>query len=218
MGDFEEDLAWSRSRMDIASDTIKSLFKQIPNLFNEDELVIHPVEGIDEEILKQLDRKCGIDYFITNKDGSKAISFAWRAGNSTRERCRDEGVYNAFSLREKRNSATSKIENCEIAKRLYAIKYGLVYPLFTVETCFIDDILLSAAIARTEDVFDAYVNCPVRVCNKNAKYKKVFFYGVSWEIMKQNGYAIYDWYLNDKCKRTYRPYDYHMLSEIEQGA
>lgn len=195
-----------------ASEIIKNLFRQIPDLFGDEKLLIYPVEGVEGLIFQKLDRKCGIDYFITNEEGDKAASFAWRAVNSTPERCRNEGVYNAFSLREKRNNAYSKQESCEIAKRTYAIKRGLIYPLFTIEAYFIDKALLSVAVARTEDVFDAYVNCPVRNCDPWSKNKEVFFYDVSWEIMKQYGYKVYDWYLNDKCKRTYRLNEYHKLA------
>ena len=212
MRTFENDLAWSKECMRIASETIKSLFRQIPDLFGNEKLLIYSIEGVDSKIFQQLDRKCGIDYFITNEEGDKAASFAWRAVNSTPERCRDEGVYNAFSLREKRNNEYSKQESCEIAKRVYAIERKLIYPLFTVEAYFIDKALLSVAIARTEDVFDAYVNCPVRNCDPWSKNKEVFFYDVSWEIMKQHGYTVYDWYLNDKCKKTYRLNEYHKIA------
>ena len=212
MRTFGNDLAWSKECVKTASKVIKDLFKQIPDLFDDDNLIIYSAEGVDNKLLKQLDKSCGIDYFIMNKNGDKAVSFAWRAVNSTPQRCRDEGVYNAFSLRKKRNTELSKQENCEIEKRIKAIKHGLVYPLFTVEAYFIDKTLLSVAIARTEDVLDAYVNCPIRNCDPNSKNKEVFFYDVSWEIMKKNGYKVYDWYLNDKCKRTYRLSEYHKLA------
>ena len=209
---FKDDLAWSQKRMKIASSVVKNLFKQIPEVFDEDEqLLIYPVEGAEGELLKQLDKGTGIDYIISNKNGDKTICFSWRAVNSTPERCRQEGVYNAFSLRKRRNNALSKKENCEIEKRKFALKHGLMSPQYAVEAYFIDDALLSAAIARTEDVISAYDNGPVRNCNPGGKDKEVFFYDVSWEIMKENGYTVYDWYLNDKCKRTYRLEEYHKL-------
>ena len=195
--------------MDIASDKVIYLFKQLP-FFKDEELVIYPIEDIEEPIFKLLDRKCGIDYFITNKDGTKAISFAWRAGNTTPERCRKYGVYNAFSLRQKRNKDSSKEENCEIAKRMYSIDHGLIYPLYTVEACFIDETLISLGMAKTTDVYHAFGHCPKRNCDPFGKNKEVFFYGLSWQIMMEHGYRVYTWYFNDKCKRTYRINDYRI--------
>jgi len=194
--------------MEIAHDQIIELFQQIPGLFGKQKLVIHPVEGVNEDTCKLLDKSCGIDYFISTEDGNKTVSFAWRSVGSTVERCRNEGVYNAFSLRKKRNNDQSKAENCEIEKRLYAMKHGLVYPLYTVEAYVLNGRLLSVAVAKTEDVFNAYMNLPIRNCDPHSKNKEVFFWDVSWKIMKDNGYKVYDWYYNDKCKRTYRLYEY----------
>ena len=208
MSSFKDDLGWSGVCMEIAHDKIIELFQQIPDLFGNRKLVIHPVEGIKENTCILLDKNCGIDYFISTEDGNKTVSFAWRAVNSTVERCRNEGVYNAFSLRKKRNNSQSKTENCEIEKRLYAIEHRLVYPLFTVEAYVLNGRLLSVAVARTEDVFDAYKNLPIRNCDPYSKNKEVFFLDVSWKIMKDNGYTVYDWYYNDKCKQTYRLHEY----------
>lgn len=194
--------------METATPQIIQLFQQAPDLFEDDKLIINPVEGSEDEICRMLDKDCGIDYFISNEEGNKTASFSWRAVNSTVERCRNEGVYNAFSLRKKRNNDQSKAKNCEIEKRLYAIKNNLVYPLYTVEAYFINNRILSVALAKTKDVFDAYLNLPIRYCNPTEKDKEVFFWDISWEIMKNNGYTIYDWYYNDKCKRTYRLHEY----------
>ena len=88
---FKDDLAWSQKCIKIASNVVKNLFKQIPEVFDEDEqLLIYPVEGVEGELLKQLDKGTGIDYIISNKNGDKTICFSWRAVNSTPERCRLE--------------------------------------------------------------------------------------------------------------------------------
>ncbi len=210
--DVARSMAWSKHCLNLAEDVIKDLFREIPNLFENDELIIRPVEGVKENLLEELDRKCGIDYFITNKTGNKWASFAWRACNTTQKRIDEEGLYNAFSLRERRNKESSKAENCEIAKRLFALEHDLDTPKYTVEAYFIKekDMLVSAAIAKTKDVYKAYLKCPVRI-STNYFDRQVFMRNVSWEIMKQYGYKVYDWYLNDKCKRTYRLEEYHKL-------
>ena len=184
-----------------AAPKLKELLLQVPDLFTTNKLLIYPVEDQDGEIFKHLDRKCGIDYFVVSENDDRTIGLAWRAVKYDRSRFKGR-VWNAFSIREKRNTSLSE-ENCELYKRKKAINLGLIYPQFTAQVHYDpsnNNELLSLAVARTEDVYNAFDEGLFRECNPNAVDKEVYFYDVLWDKMKQHGYAVYDWYKDNTCK------------------
>lgn len=204
MDDISKDMDESQRIAQMAGPKIKELFMQIPNLFVNNDLLIYPVENQKINILKQLDKSSGIDYYVVSKSANRTVALAWRAIKCKYTQYPNNGVYNAFSIRQKRNKIHSE-ENCELNKRTDAIKFGLVYPEFTAQAHYDpldNDSLLSLAIARTSDIYEAFNKGLYRVCNPNGKNKEVFFYDVFWCKMKENGYNVYDWYRDPKCEQT----------------
>ena len=205
---YEQDIEESKRIMRKAAPIIKELFSQVPGLF-EGNILIQPIEDQKSRICKYLDKSCGIDYLIMDEGNNRAVGLAWRTGRFWKNRHRGSTVYNAFSLRKKRNNEFSKEDNCEISKRRMAMKLGLIRPEFTAQAHYDpdnDDELLSVAIAKTDDVIKAYDEGLYRICNKNNVNKDVFMHDVQWEAMKQAGYPVYDWYAEDKYKGLYEPY------------
>lgn len=201
MSDFWQDANDSVRIAHVAAPILKDLFMKIPGLFETNDLSIFPVEDVDIKILQHLDRNCGIDYFVASKSDNRTIGLAWRAIRYDRSKYHGR-VWNAFSVREKRSTSPDE-KNCELYKRKSAIKLGLIYPQYTAQAHFDpsnNDTLLSLAIARTSDVYEAFDKGLYRVCDPNNKDKEVFFYDVQWRKMKENGYKIYDWYKDDSCK------------------
>jgi hypothetical protein len=150
-----------------------------------------------------LDCSCGVDYVISDAKG-RTIELAWRAVKSKLIQYPNNGVYNAFSLRRKRNNGTPE-ENCELAKRITAVTLGLAHPQYTAQVHYDpldNDSLLSLAIARSEDILNAYNDGYWRECNPKNKDKEVFFRDVSWKLMREHGYDVYDWYRDVTCVPT----------------
>ena len=89
-------------------------------------------------------------------------------------------------------------------KRITAIKLGLAYPHYTAQVHYDpdDDSLLSLAVAKTSDIYAAYDMGLYRICNPHGKNKEVFFRDVSWKLMKENGFDVYDWYRDATCVPT----------------
>ena len=212
MDDFNNDYKDSQELMKNVSDIVKNLFYQVPELFNNKDLKIYSIEQFAKknnnsnhaEIFKLMDTGAGIDYIIYSKKDKRMITLAWRIGKENKTNQKKYGVYNSFSLRLKRNYNGSVEDNCEIRKRQFAIKNGLLYPQWTAQL-FIDPdtkTFLSLAIAKTTDIFEVYDKGLYRICNntKHEEDKLVFFHDVHWEIMKEQGYQVYDWYSDKKYK------------------
>ena len=202
MSDFENDFKQSTELAKRAAPIIKHVFAQIPNLFDSKEMSIYQVEKSINETLKFLDNNCGIDYFISTPSDGKTVSFAWRIGNMTNKQQDRHGVYNSFSLRLRRNNDLSNAANCEIEKRLEALRRRLLYPLFAVQLNYNTDRdeLLSLGVARTEHVFEVYEKGLYRECDPHNENKEVFMRDVHWKVMEDNGYPVYQWYAKEEYK------------------
>ena len=190
-----------------AAPILKELFLQIPDLFYSN-IMIYPVEDQPGRICNHLDKNCGIDYLIVSDDENRTVGLAWRTGRFWKRRHFESTVYNAFSLREKRNNEFSKEENCEIVKRRKAKELDLMRPEFTAQAHYDpqdDDELLSIAIAKTDDIIKAHDEGLYRICDKNNNNKEVFMHDVQWEKMKEAGYEVYDWYGKEKYRGLYEP-------------
>ena len=204
---YQDDMIEGKKIMHKAAPILKQLFAQVPNLFEKD-VKIYPVEDQPGNVCNIMDKTCGIDYLIVSNDKSKAVGLAWRTNRFWKARHRKSIVYNGFSLRQKRDNQYSKEENCEIQKRRTAIELGLMRPEFTAQADYDpddDDEILCVAIARTDDIIEAYNKGMYRICDKNRTKNDVFMHDVQWERMKQAGYPVYDWYAKDKYKGLYEP-------------
>jgi hypothetical protein len=202
--DVAKDIKESKRMFRISEPILKKVLMSIPDLFIHDDLEIYCVENQNTELEKHLDTSCGVDYIISDKKANRTIELAWRAIKSKIKQYPTRGVYNAFSLRQKRNLPNSE-SYCELAKRLDAVQFGLSYPRWTAEVYYDpldNDSLLSLAVAKSSDILDAYNKGYWRNCNPNDRNKMVFFRDVSWKLMREHGYKIYDWYRDVTCVPT----------------
>ena len=202
---FYDDAKESHRIEKIAEPILKELFSQIPDLFTDDNIVIFNIEEEKQKVLELLDRAYGYDYIVMNKTDNLGVAVSWKAIKCRHSQYPKSGVYNSFSLRYKRNNGTPE-ENCELRKRQKAIESDALYPQFLAQAHYdpVNDDILSVAVARTTDVYDAYDKGLFRDSNPNARIedKKAFFYEVMWELMKEEGYKVYDWYKDDSCRKT----------------
>jgi len=204
MSSVEQDKNESQRMAYKSGPLIKELFMQVPELFVKNDLIIYPVEKNQQEILKQLDYTCGIDYYVISKSSGAGVSLSWRAIKYKKTQYPNRGVYNAFSLRQKRNNGTPE-EKCELYKRKHSIQLGSTSPDYMAQLHYDpldNDSLLSLAIAKTKDVYEAFDKGLYRECNPNNKNKEVYFFDVFWKKMKENGYKVYDWYRDESCTLT----------------
>ena len=208
MSDFREDFRESGRIARLAAPHIKELFMQIPYLFTTNDLKIYTVENDDElgcPSCKVLDKICGIDYLVVSETDNRVIGMAWRAVKFLRSKYPDNEVYNGFSVRQKRDT-TKEEARCEMRKRENQIMLGTIFPTYTVQAHYdpSDDTLLSLALARTTDIYQALYDGLYRVCNPHGKNKEVYFYDVLWDKMKDAGYVVYDWYKDDSCRGYFK--------------
>ncbi|MBP5423933.1 MAG: hypothetical protein J6Y78_15985 [Paludibacteraceae bacterium] len=154
---------------------------------------------------KILDCKYGIDYeFRDVKTNELITTLAWRATVCRYTGFKEKGVYNAFSLRERRNNDTPK-ENCELYKRLAAIENDSLRPEYMSQVLFDpldNNSLLSLATAKIDDILEAYKKGYYRDCDKYNKDKKVYMKDVSWKLMWQAGYEFPAWFRDVCCVTT----------------
>ena len=204
-GNFQDDIIESKRIMYKSAPILKELFLQIPDLFYGD-IMIYPVEDQPGRICNHLDKDCGIDYLVVDESNNRTVGLAWRTGRFWKRKHYGSTVYNAFSLREKRNNKFSKEENCEIVKRRISKDFDLLRPTYTAQMHYDPDDgdeLLSLAIAKTDDIIEAHDKGFYRLCDKFNQDKEVVMHDVQWEKMKEFGYKVYDWYAKDKYKGLY---------------
>lgn len=204
-GNFEDDINESKRIMYKSAPILKQLFMQIPNLFNGN-IMIYPVEDQPGKVCNHLDKSCGIDYLVVDGDRNRTVGLAWRTGRFWKSRHYGSIVYNAFSLRERRNNSFSKEDRCEISKRRISKEFDLLRPTYTAQMHYDpenDNELLSLAIAKTDDIIEAHDRGFYRLCDKHNTDKEVIMHDVQWEKMKQFGYEVYDWYAKNKYKGLY---------------
>ena len=201
---FLRDIKESRRMFDICESRVRELLNQISGICLGNAYVRN-IEHQETLYDRYLDCVCGIDYeFCDSSTDKPIITLAWRAVKCKYSKYPLSGVYNAFSLRRKRNNETPE-EYCELNKRINAINMNATYPEYTAQVHYDpldNDSLLSLAVAKTTDIFEAHSKGYYRICDPKHKDKEVYMEDVSWKLMANNGYKIYDWYRDATCVPT----------------
>ena len=202
---FYKDLKGSQYFFELCESKVREQLQELTkHPFNKDIAVRH-IEKQKTDRDKYLDCKCGIDYEFYNIRTNKSVAtLAWRATVCRYTGFKEKGVYNAFSLRERRNNGTPK-ENCELYKRQKAIETHSIYPDYMSQVLYdpLDgNSILSIATARTKDVLEAYSKGYYRDCDPNTEDKQVYMKDVSWKLMWEAGYTFPAWFRDVTCVPT----------------
>ena len=204
--DLDSDLKESRRMFNKCENIIKECLSKLINV-SLDDVYIHSAEAHKTEEDKYLDLICGIDYVVKKKDTDEELfAISWRATKCKLSVFPDGGVYNAFSLRRKRNKENSTEENCELNKLLTNIRSGSKHPEYMAQVNYDkenNDDLLSLGVAKIEDILDAHSRKFYRRTDpKHVETKHVFMEDVAWQLMDWHGYNIVCWYKNGTCVPT----------------
>lgn len=160
----------------------------IKDLLNGGE--IKAVEGEENEICKMLDLTCGTDYFqIYSKNDKNLDGLVWGVASRFQKVRHGFKPYNTFTIRRSRESGAAT----EYAKRKFAIKHGGTYPFLTMQGYYDSQTeeILSLAIAKTTDIFDAIENGLYSI--RETGYEQIgqaTFFVVDWDVFKKNGYNL----------------------------
>lgn len=128
------------------------------------------IEQNDDQITKLLDTKCGVDGLLIHNKGVYGI--AHRVGYNT--------DWSTFTIRVKDSSgAKTEIDH---------LKSTGIKPTYHVQTYVKGDILLSMAIARSEDLLD-YIEKYSPVIKSSSQSKDKFAI-IKWTDFDKAGYKI----------------------------
>ena len=147
--------------------------------------IIKSTEDIDndDQIVKILDKICGID--ALSKDGNiiYTISNRIQYGKS----------YNSFTIRHTTGNGST---NTEYKKRKLAIENGGLYPEYIIQS-YIDycGSLLSIGIAKTINIIK-YIDDEQPELKTNLQDGSLF-YPIFWKNVKMVG----EWHINDKSQK-----------------
>jgi hypothetical protein len=143
---------------------------------------IIPVETLEDSALaEQMDMLAGIDVWQTKSgEGCRGIASRVQSGANAVDRA--GRPWNTFTIRRRRSSGATT----EWEKRVEAIQTGRwLYPYLTVQAYVYDDKLLSAAVARTRDLFRAAMDLEergqleVRTAREGSRWAEFAF--VPWD-------------------------------------
>jgi len=134
-----------------------------------------PVEAVTESnMAKKLDMYSGIDaWYIEQQTGIRGIGSRVQQGPKK---------WNSFTIRKTRNTGT----RTEFAKLLNAINNEWLYPYWFIQAYVNKGTLLTAALAKTEDIISYITNHPK--CPERSVYNATFFY-IDWNDF-ENQYPI----------------------------
>lgn len=202
---FNKDLKGSQKFFAICEPMIRKQLEELTGKSFGKDVYVYPVEKQITERDKYLDCKCGIDYEFRNvKTNEPVATLSWRATVCRYTGFKEKGVFNAFSLRERRNNGTPR-ENCELFKRQAALENNSLYPDYMAQVLYdpLDgDSLLSLATAQMKDILEAYNKGYYRDCDPENENKQVYMKDVSWKLMWWAGYKFPAWFRDACCVAT----------------
>ena len=146
------------------------------------------VEDQSNELCEALDRFAGIDYIY--QFGNHVASFAVRCQKINPFNGRYDG-FDTFTIRSKKDTLTTT----EKFKRSEAIKWGYIYPTFTVQAYLKDNMdgdVISVAIIKTVDLYSVYEKHP-KIIKTNYAHTggdTNIFDNILWSDLKSKGYRI----------------------------
>lgn len=143
------------------------------------------VEGrTEDELAHLLDTSAGIDLFNIRPEGIAGVASRIQKGRNWR----------TFTVRFRRDSGAKT----EYEKRVYAIKNGLLYPLFTFQAYVDDNRLAGMAVVRTVDLME-YIKDerPILRHTGDDKIGGASFYAVEWDKLRRCGYKVAEY---DACR------------------
>ena len=137
------------------------------------------VENVmNNDIANILDQQSGVDALYVNDSGIRGVAIRIQYGQA----------WDTFTIRKSRESGA----RTEYLKRKESIEKNYLYPYFTIQSYIKNGILLSLAIARTEDLIDYIIKDHAYIRDTGpTQIGRASFYVVDWDNFKEKGYKIY---------------------------